>query len=109
MTPYDERFMAEQWPTGKFGRAKHVQRPSPPPLPERPPERRPIRPWAPEEQAQHLADLEAALSTWQDKSPASDRKREYNRNHARQTADLSCHLRLVRPPDQERRPGTEAA
>jgi len=108
MTPY-ERLMAEQWPTGKFGRAEPVQRRSLPPLPERPPERRPIRPWTPEEQAQHLADLEAALATWQDKSQAADRKREYNRAHARQTADLRQHLRLVPPPAQDRSPGTEAA
>ncbi|MFM9629769.1 MULTISPECIES: hypothetical protein [Streptomyces] len=108
MTPY-EQLMAEQWPTGKFGRDEPVQRRPLPLLPERPPERRPIRPWTPEEQALHRAALEAALSTWQDKSEAADRKREYNRAYVRQTADLRQHLRLVPPPAQDRRPGTEAA
>jgi hypothetical protein len=110
MTQYDdERLMAELWPTGKFGRAEHVQRPPLPPLPESPPERRPIRPWTPEEQAQHRADLLDALEGWQDKSEAADRKREYSREHARQTATLRRHLRLVPAPGQGRRPSTEAA
>jgi hypothetical protein len=108
MTPY-ERLMTEQWPTGKFGRGEPVERRPLPPLPERPPERRPIQPWTPEEQAQHLADLGAALSTWQEKSPAADHKREYNRAHARQTADLRRHLQLVPPHVQDRGPGAEAA
>jgi hypothetical protein len=110
MTPHgDERLMAELWPTGKFGRAEPVQRPPLPPLLARPPERRPIRPWTEEEQAQHRADLLAALEGWQDKSPAADRRRAYSRGHARQTADLRRHLRLVPAPAPERRPGTEAA
>jgi len=109
MTPDDERLMAELWPTGKFGRAEHVQRPPLPPLSERPPEPRPIPRWTPEEQAQHRADLLAALEGWQDKSPAAARRRDYNRDHARQTAELRRHLRLVPPPGQDRRPGTEAA
>ncbi|MFF9901331.1 hypothetical protein [Streptomyces longispororuber] len=105
MTPY-ERLMTEQWPTGRFGRAESAERR---PLPERPPQRRPARPWTPQEQAQHVADLEAALSTWQDTSAAADRKREYNRAHARQTADLRRPLRLLPPPAQDGRAGTEAA
>lgn len=111
MTPY-ERLMAEQWPTGKFGRDEPVQRRSLPPLPERPPERRLIRPWTPEEQAQHLADLEAALSTWQDKTEAADRRRAYSREYGRQygaTVRRARRLRLVPPPAQDSRPGTEAA
>lgn len=85
MDPY-ERLMAEQWPTGKFGRAEPVQRPPLPPLPERPPERRPIRPWTPEEQAQHRADLLAALEGWRDTSTAADRRRKSSREHTRHTA-----------------------
>ncbi|MGX1907709.1 hypothetical protein ACWIID_02415 [Streptomyces phaeochromogenes] len=108
MTPY-ERLIAEQWPTGKFGRNEPVQRRPLPPLPDRSPDHRPIPSWTPEEQAQHLADLDAALSAWQEKSAAADRKREYSRHHARQTADLRQHLSLVPPPAQDRRPGTEAA
>lgn len=99
MTPY-ERLMAEQWPTGNFGRAEPVQRRPLPPLPERPPERRPIRPWAPEEQAQHFADLEAALSIWQEMSPAADRKRE--RTRERQRSARPRHLRVVPAPTDTR-------
>ncbi|MFJ4880112.1 hypothetical protein ACIP93_33560 [Streptomyces sp. NPDC088745] len=108
MTPY-ERLMAEQWPTGRFGRDAPVQRRPLPPLPVRPPERRPIRPWTPEEQAQHFAELEAALSTWQDPTPAANRKREYHRVHACRAAGPR-HLRLVPPHAQDsRRPGAEVA
>ncbi|MET9776089.1 hypothetical protein ABZ023_17845 [Streptomyces sp. NPDC006367] len=107
MTPY-ERLMAEEWPTGKFGRAEHVPRHPLPPLPERPPERRPIRPWTPEEQAQHRADLLAALETWQPKGEAANRKRAYNREYTRQTTRLRRHLRLV-PRPRQNRPDTEAA
>ncbi|MEU2585253.1 hypothetical protein ABZ612_20295 [Streptomyces avermitilis] len=112
MTPNDERLMAELWPTGKFGRAEHVQRPPLPPLPERPPERRPIRPWTPEEQAQHRADLLAALEGWQDKSATADRRRRYSRDYGRQYGKQvrrARRLRLVPPPAQDQRPGTEAA
>ncbi|MFF4902323.1 hypothetical protein [Streptomyces sp. NPDC001068] len=110
MDPY-ERLMAEQWPTGKFGRGEPVQRPATlPPLPTRPPEPRPIRRWTPEEQAQHMADLLAALDGWQDKSPAAERRREYNRAHARETAELRRHLRLLPSPAADQtRPGTQAA
>jgi hypothetical protein len=52
MTPY-ERLMTEQWPTGTFGHAR-------PPRPAKPPG----EPWTAEEQAQHLADLNAALDDW---------------------------------------------
>ena len=52
-TPY-ERLIAEELPTGTFGHA--LPPPEPPP--------RPITPWTPEEQAQHLADLLAALDGW---------------------------------------------
>lgn len=49
-----ERLLAEELPTGTFGHA----------LPPPPPPARPIRSWTPEEQAQHLADLLAALEGW---------------------------------------------
>ncbi|MGY4935872.1 hypothetical protein ACWD7T_33200 [Streptomyces sp. 900116325] len=110
MTPY-ERLMAEQWPTGRFGRDEPVQRRPLPPLPERPPERRSIRPWTPEEQAQHLADLEAALTGWLDNTEAAGRKRANSREAAKLrrrlgTGYLRRHLRLV---SSESRPATEAA
>ncbi|MEU1592733.1 hypothetical protein ABZ468_07700 [Streptomyces sp. NPDC005708] len=98
--------MAEQWPTGAFGNAEPVSRPPLPPLPERPPERRPIRGWTLEEQAEHLAALEADLAVWWPKGPKADRKRAYSREHARQTAGLRRHLRAV--PDQAQ-PDTDAA
>ena len=47
-----ERLMAETIPT----------RPPPPPKPQ--PPARPIRSWTPEEQAQHWADLGAAIADW---------------------------------------------
>ncbi|MGW2550027.1 hypothetical protein [Streptomyces sp. NPDC001635] len=97
MTPY-ERLMAEQWPTGAFGNAEPARRPPLPPLPERPPERRPIRGWTPEEQAQHLAELEAEAAIWWPKGPKADRKRAYSREHTRETTRLRRHLRAV--PDQ---------
>lgn len=46
-TPY-ERLLAEEWPTGTFGRA-HDPRPA-------------DGPWTPQEQARHLAELLAALT-----------------------------------------------
>jgi hypothetical protein len=49
MTPY-ERLMAEAIPTGTFGHAQPVRRRS-----------EPISRWTPEEQAAHLATLEAEL------------------------------------------------
>ena len=52
-TPFD-RLLAEELPTGTFGHA--LPPPEPPP--------RPITPWTAEEQAQHLADLLAALDGW---------------------------------------------
>ncbi|MFD9394986.1 hypothetical protein ACFWBB_30940 [Streptomyces sp. NPDC060000] len=108
----DDPRMAELWPTGKFGRAELVRRGPLPPLPERPPERRPIRPWTPEEQAQHRADLLAALEGWQDKTEAADRRREYSREYGRQHGKQirsARRLRLVPPPAQDQRPGTAAA
>lgn len=48
-----------------------------------PPQARPSRPWTPEEQAQHLADLETAIADWhwQDDTRVGKRRR---------------HLRLLR-------------
>ncbi|MEV0691809.1 hypothetical protein [Streptomyces sp. NPDC050388] len=63
MTPY-ERLMAEEIPTGTFGHAR----------PPRPQERH-ARPWTPKEQAQHLAELNAALDGWQDTSERAQQKR----------------------------------
>jgi hypothetical protein len=77
-----ERLMAEAIPTGTFGHA----------LPPRPREGRPATAWTPEEQAQHVADLLAALSGWESQDAPDVRKRERH------------HLRLVR--DQ---PHTDAA
>ncbi|MFE9645285.1 hypothetical protein ACFYO0_14450 [Streptomyces sp. NPDC006365] len=53
MTPY-ERLMAEQIPTGTFGHA----------LPPDQSSSRPTRPWTPDEQAQHVAELLEALDGW---------------------------------------------
>lgn len=50
MTPL-ERLYAEQWPTGTFGHAQPA--PQPP--------ARHVRPWSPEEQAEHVARLTAEL------------------------------------------------
>ncbi|MEU5476736.1 hypothetical protein [Streptomyces mirabilis] len=95
MTPY-ERLMAEQWPTGRFGRGEPVDGSPQAPTRERPPESRPIRGWSPEEQAEHLAALKAFTAEgWRDTSQVADRKREYNREHARQTADLRRTLHVV--------------
>lgn len=52
MTPY-ERLMAEAIPTGTFGRARPTRRDNTEPAPA----------WTPDEQADHLAALEAAIST----------------------------------------------
>ncbi|GGV68986.1 hypothetical protein GCM10010294_25290 [Streptomyces griseoloalbus] len=70
MTPY-ARLMAEQWPTGTFG---HAQPPTPP--------KPHTEPWTTEEQAQHLADLTAALNGWHDPSEQAEHKR-------------TRHLRLI--------------
>ncbi|MFD0053004.1 hypothetical protein ACFVHR_04670 [Streptomyces sp. NPDC127168] len=53
-----ERLMAEALPTGTFG---HAQPTSSQP--------RTHRPWTAEEQAQHRADLEAALTTSETRGP----------------------------------------
>ncbi len=68
-----ERLMAEELPTGTFGHA----------LPPPPPQRH-TRPWTPEEQAQHVADLLTALQDWHDPSNQAEQKRER-------------HLRLIKP------------
>lgn len=65
MTPY-ERLMAEALPTGTFGHA----------TPHKPPHDRPARPCTPAEQAQHLADLLAALDGWEDHSERAEKKRQ---------------------------------
>ncbi|MDN3244115.1 hypothetical protein [Streptomyces sp. ZSW22] len=57
MTPY-ERLMAEALPTGTFGHAQ--------PTTIQP---RTRRPWTEEEQAQHRADLEAALTASESRGP----------------------------------------
>ncbi|MFJ9374405.1 hypothetical protein [Streptomyces sp. NPDC101455] len=63
MTPL-ERLLAEELPTGTFGHAQPASRHS-----------RTIRPWTPEEQAQHLADLTAALDGWEDTADRARRRR----------------------------------
>ncbi|MFF3398274.1 hypothetical protein ACFYW6_07145 [Streptomyces sp. NPDC002659] len=67
MTPY-ERLLAEQIPTGTFGG-----------------ERPPAPTWSPTAQAQHVADLEAALDGW-----------EYA-EHTRQP-QTTRHLQLAQEP-----------
>ncbi|NUP33014.1 MAG: hypothetical protein HOV66_24985 [Streptomycetaceae bacterium] len=56
MTPL-ERLLAEELPTGTFG---HAQPPRAP---------RPDGWWTAQEQAQHVADLLAALADWQYREP----------------------------------------
>lgn len=62
-----ERLLAEELPTGTFGHA----------LPPPEPPARPITPWTPEEQAQHLADLLGALDgwVWDEDERADERRR----------------------------------
>lgn len=69
MTPAYERLMAEAIPTGRFGH----------PQPTKPHD----EPWTTEEQAQHLADLAAALKDWQDPSKTAQRDRDRHRRHLR--------------------------
>lgn len=78
MTPLD-RLLAEELPTGTFG---HAQPPK-----QRPAEHLPyVSRWTPEEQAQHLADLNAALDGWQD--PGDRAARDRNRHRP-------AHLRVI--------------
>lgn len=81
-----ERLMAEAIPTGTFGYAR-------PPSPAR----REVRPWTPEEQAAHRAQLDEALNGWQSDDEHDDRKRTYNRDRARERR----HLRVVDGGDSE--------
>lgn len=82
MTPL-ERLLAEELPTGTFGHAL-------------PPKPRPAEPlpyvsrWSPEEQAQHLADLTAALDGWHD--PGEHAARDRNRHRP-------GHLQVVDSPN----------
>lgn len=85
MTPL-ERVLAEELPTGTFGYAR-------PPAPAH----REIRPWTPEEQARHLADLEAALDGWQSDDEHDERRRTYQRERARELR----HLRVVDGDSEE--------
>ncbi|MFD4263961.1 hypothetical protein ACFWR9_41755 [Streptomyces sp. NPDC058534] len=62
--------MAEEIPTGTFGHPRpHTS------------------PWSPQEQAQHRAELLAALNSWQDPSKHATRDRNRHRTH----------LRLIQP------------
>ena len=71
MTPL-ERLLAEELPTGTFGHAL-------PPKP-RPAEQLPyVSRWTPEEQTQHLAELNAALDGWQDPGDRASRDRNRHR------------------------------
>lgn len=72
-----ERLMAEALPTGTFGHALPPGQRATPPA------------WTPEEQAQHLADLTAALDGWHSQDEHDVRKRQRHR-----------HLRLVHARDQ---------
>ena len=79
-----ERLIAEELPTGTFGHA--LPPPEPPP--------RPITPWTPEEQAQHLADMLTALSGWVYREPDPEEPRlrvvtepaDTDADHERRTA-----------------------
>lgn len=80
MTPY-ERLMAEAIPTGTFGRARPARRQQTDPAPA----------WAVEEQAAHLATLNAALDGFElDDEYASNKRDRYREQRA--------HLRLVTTP-----------
>ncbi len=71
MTPL-ERLLAEELPTGTFGHA----------LPPPEPPARLISPWTPEEQAQHYADLTAALDGWiWDEDERADQRRQLRLIH----------------------------
>ncbi|MFF5980882.1 hypothetical protein ACFY78_18755 [Streptomyces olindensis] len=76
MTPY-ERLMAEEIPTGRFGY----------PPPPQPRQTRPAPSWTPEEQAQHLADLLAALDGWEDPSERAEQKRQHRLQLVHDQAD----------------------
>ncbi|WP_329215136.1 hypothetical protein OG352_06115 [Streptomyces sp. NBC_01485] len=56
-------------------------------IPVRPPAKPPTEPWTPEEQAQHRADLDAAVRDWHSNDPRDTRKRK-------------PHLRLVTDQQQ---------
>lgn len=79
MTPL-ERLLAEEFPTGTFGHA-------------RPPAAgtRQIRPWTPEEQAEHRAVLDEALDGWRSDDEHDERKRAYSRGRR--------HLRVIEGED----------
>lgn len=64
MSAYD-RASDEQWPTGTFGHA----------LPPAEPPPRPITPWTPEEQAQHVRDLLEGLAGWVYREPDPEEPR----------------------------------
>ncbi|MFD7774306.1 hypothetical protein [Streptomyces sp. NPDC059753] len=75
MTTPHERLTAEEIPTGTFGHA----------LPQRPAERptRPTPTWTADEQAQHCADLVAALNGW----AWDEEQRDAERRHLRLITD----------------------
>jgi hypothetical protein len=77
VTPY-ERLMAEAVPTGTFGRARPVSRQETAQAPA----------WTPQEQADHLATLNAALDGFELDDDYASNKRD---RHRRQRA----HLHLV--------------
>lgn len=77
MTPY-ERLMAEAIPTGRFGHARPTGRRTAEPAPA----------WTAEEQAEHLATLNAALDGFElDDDYASNKRDRYRQQRA--------HLRLI--------------
>ncbi|RZU28216.1 hypothetical protein EV284_6382 [Streptomyces sp. BK022] len=89
MTPY-ERLMAEAIPTGRFGR------PAPPQAPPAAPARAEPPRWSEEEQARHLAELDAGTAGWRHEDPTSDRKRKNSRARAQAKAKAARpNLRLV--------------
>ncbi|MFJ8146597.1 hypothetical protein ACIQ6R_16220 [Streptomyces sp. NPDC096048] len=83
MTPY-ERLMAEALPTGTFG---HAQPTSAQP--------RTRRPWTEEEQAQHRAELEAALN-----GHALDERSRTRQQKAIAAAADDARRHLTAVPDQ---------
>lgn len=95
LTPY-ERLMAEDLPTGTFGRSRPPKtRRTPGPAPAAthraveavtPPGSH--TPWTPEDQARHVADLLAELDGWEWHDEYADAKRERDQ-------DRRTHLRLI--------------
>ena len=89
MTPY-ERLMAEQWPTGRFGR----------PADDEPSRTTSAAKWTPKQQAARRAALDEAQQGWRLLDERSRRNRE--RTAERKRAARPRHLRVVSDPTDTR-------